>query len=116
MRLVGKPVTRVRIPLAPDFSYGITDSTLRNARSADQCLDHASPETHTLVGVFLLLFGLKWLHKAILRSSGLKSLHDEAKTFEETKEMLVASGASRAGVDKVGGTTSGCRRTPCSRP
>ena len=59
---------------------------------------HVSIEAaRTLVGVFLLLFGLKWLHKAILRSSGLKSLHDEAKTFEETKEMLVASGTSRAG-------------------
>src|SRR3977135_4061121 len=45
----------------------------------------------TLVGVFLLLFGLKWLHKAILRSSGLKALHDEAKAFEETRKMLVSS-------------------------
>ena len=33
----------------------------------------------TVVGIFLLLFGLKWLHRAILRSSGLKSLHDEEK-------------------------------------
>src|ERR1700738_1504899 len=31
----------------------------------------------TLVGVGLLLFGLGWLYKAILRSTGLKSLHDE---------------------------------------
>ena len=46
----------------------------------------------TLVGVFLLLFGLKWLHKAILRSSVLKALHDEAKAFEETKQMLAATG------------------------
>jgi Ca2+/H+ antiporter, TMEM165/GDT1 family len=68
---------------------------------------HVSIEAaRTLVGVFLLLFGLKWLHKAILRSSGLKSLHDEAKTFEETKEMLEASGSSRSGIDRVGVSTS----------
>ena len=61
----------------------------------------------TIVGVFLLLFGLKWLHKAILRSSGLKALHNEAKAFEETKEMLVASGGTRtASVDRVGVTTA----------
>ena len=42
----------------------------------------------TLVGVFLLLFGLKWLHKAILRSSGLVALHDEAAAFEETRREL----------------------------
>src|SRR5256885_15509655 len=29
------------------------------------------------VGIILILFGLKWLKKAILRYSGLKALHDE---------------------------------------
>lgn len=61
----------------------------------------------TLVGVFLLLFGLKWLHKAILRSSGLKALHDEAKAFEETREMLVSSaGGRRPALDGVGVSTA----------
>jgi uncharacterized membrane protein len=41
-----------------------------------------------VVGVFLLLFGLRWLHKAILRAAGLKALHDEAQEFEETKAQL----------------------------
>lgn len=45
----------------------------------------------TLVGVFLLLFGLKWLHKAILRSAGIKALHDEAEAFKETEKTLLTS-------------------------
>ncbi len=50
----------------------------------------------TLVGIFLLLFGLKWLHKAILRSSGLKSLHDEEKIYEETRAELSAAAKNHA--------------------
>src|ERR1700674_2914550 len=57
----------------------------------------------TLVGVFLLLFGLKWLHKAILRSSGLKALHDEAKAFEETRQLLVGTGWPRTSAPDRGG-------------
>ena len=62
----------------------------------------------TIVGVFLLLFGLKWLHKAILRSSGLKALHDEAKAFEETKSMLVGTngGGAAGALDPVGVSTA----------
>mgnify|MGYP001791538334 CR=1 FL=1 len=56
------------------------------------------PLVRTLIGVFLLLFGLKWLHKAILRSAGLKPLHDEAKAFVATEEELRAAKSHWAGI------------------
>jgi uncharacterized membrane protein len=45
-----------------------------------------------VVGVLLILFGLKWLKKAILRYSGLKALHDEEAIFEETRAAIRARG------------------------
>lgn len=46
----------------------------------------------TLVGVGLLLFGLAWLYKAILRSSGLKAMHDEGGVYQETRGDLMTHG------------------------
>jgi uncharacterized membrane protein len=45
-----------------------------------------------VIGILLLLFGLKWLKNAILRYSGLKSLHDEEAIYEQTQAELRARG------------------------
>ncbi len=52
-----------------------------------------------LVGGLLLIFGLQWLRKAILRSAGLKAKHDELQTFQEEAEAARAAGGKRTGLD-----------------
>src|SRR5690348_13846603 len=49
-----------------------------------------------VIGIILVLFGLKWLKKAILRYSGLKALHDEEAIFEERMAELRAQGGTVA--------------------
>jgi len=44
-----------------------------------------------VVGGVLLIFGMQWLRKAILRSSGLKAKHDEDAIYQETVAELESS-------------------------
>jgi uncharacterized membrane protein len=52
-----------------------------------------------VVGGLLLIFGLQWLRKAILRAAGLKAKHDELLTFGEEIEAARAAGARHPGFD-----------------
>ncbi len=57
-----------------------------------------------VVGALLLVLGLSWLRKAILRASGHKALHDEDKIYAETVAELSAEDRSvTAAPDRAAG-------------
>ena len=52
----------------------------------------------TAIGVALLLFGMGWLRKAVLRAGGVLALHDEDRIYNEERTALSTASAWAAGI------------------
>lgn len=60
-----------------------------------------------VIGTILVLFGMQWLKKALLRYSGIKAIHDEAAIYEaEMRELKAKVGLSDRKFNVFGFVTS----------
>jgi len=64
--------------------------------------EQVSQSFHIVVGILLLLFGMRWLRKAILRFSGIIAIHDEELIYQREVAELRAAGKAYTRWDNIG--------------
>ncbi|HEV7663240.1 MAG TPA: hypothetical protein VGQ62_06865 [Chloroflexota bacterium] len=64
--------------------------------------DQVSQSFHIVVGILLLLFGMRWLRKAILRFAGIIAIHDEELIYQREVAELRAAGQANTRWDNIG--------------
>jgi uncharacterized membrane protein len=61
--------------------------------------DQVTQTFHILIGILLLLFGMRWLRKAILRFAGIIAEHDEERIYQ--REVAALGGQATTPIERT---------------